>query len=254
MVSHGGRIIERTSIDIIVVDRSPSADVAISQKPRQEYSPRDVTQPCGSWARCLKRLRIAVLVFHPFPCSWNAHPPLLPSIVPLFVCPHPGCTSRSQWHHGKAFNLPLPPPLVHHCVGMWRHRRRFSLLASPFPPSFSPSLHRLLVPFSFRLGVFFADIFILFLFFYARHRIWDVPFSSTLLTLNRTIEIVHFFFFEFEFFFSFSVFFLFFYVYRSFVDLYDAFSKILGTFSSGIFIFYSSLRSTKFGTFLLLRC
>lgn len=170
MVSHGGRIIERTSIDIIVVDRSPSADVAISQKPRQEYSPRDVTQPCGSWARCLKRLRIAVLVFHPFPCSWNAHPPLLPSIVPLFVCPHPGCTSRSQWHHGKAFNLPLPPPLVHHCVGMWRHRRRFSLLASPFPPSFSP-LHRLLVPFSFRLGVFFADIFILFLFFYARQNL-----------------------------------------------------------------------------------
>ena len=117
----------------------------------------------------LKRLRIAVLVFNPFPCSWNAHPPLLP-IVPLFVCPHPGCTSRSQWHHGKAFNLPLPPPLVHHGVGVWRHRRRFSLLPSPFPPSFSLSLHHLLLlPFSFRLGVFFI------FFFFMYDRIWDVP-------------------------------------------------------------------------------
>lgn len=40
----------------------------------------------GARGRCLKRLRIAVLVFHPFPCSWYASTLLPPEIVYPFSC------------------------------------------------------------------------------------------------------------------------------------------------------------------------
>lgn len=103
----------------------------------------------GARGRCLKRLRIAVLVFHPFPCSWYASTLLPPEIVYPFSCVptrygrvvNDIMESRSTSPHS-----PAPLLLLRH-VGpprslMWRHQPRFyfSLAPSPLPSSGSASV------------------------------------------------------------------------------------------------------------------
>lgn len=89
----------------------PSPDfVAISRKTwSRVVSPR-CCYATARGRRCLKRLRIAVLVFHPFPCSWYAHPPPSPRSCTPFRASPPGTGVVNDIMESRSTSSPPPPP------------------------------------------------------------------------------------------------------------------------------------------------
>lgn len=101
--------------------------------------------------RCLKRLRIAVLVFHPFPCSWYAHPPPSPRSCTPFRASPPGTGVVNDIMESRSTSSP-PPPSSSPPPSLWptsavqrdvtNHASIFLSLPLPPPPpsSIPPSL------------------------------------------------------------------------------------------------------------------
>lgn len=124
----------------------PSPDfVAISRKTwSRVVSPR-CCYATARGRRCLKRLRIAVLVFHPFPCSWYAHPPPSPRSCTPFRASPPGTGVVNDIMESRSTSSP-PPPSSSLPPSLWptsavqrdvtNHASIF--LSLPLPPSSIP--------------------------------------------------------------------------------------------------------------------